>query len=179
MGFRGTGRRALALAPLVLALLEGCWSKANHSLPDAVALCNDLQYGSSFVQATNSENGTEPAPTGGTVTGGSYHLTSSTFYPLAGCTVDPIATVLLVSASSPTSGTIQTASLTSTGYIGSESTSYLESGTLLQIHIDCIVPDSAGLLGTGAQIGYSATPTEIQLYATGGCGNHVEVYDLD
>jgi hypothetical protein len=179
VGFKSTGRRAPAFAPLVLALLGGCWSKTNNSLPDAVALCNDLQYGSSFVQAMNAENGTAPAPTGGAMTGGSYHLTSSTFYPLVGCAVDPVATVLQVSASSPTSGTIQTASLTSTGYILSESTSYLVNDTSLQVHIDCVVPDSAGLLGTGAQIYYSATPTEIQLYATGGCGNHIEVYDLD
>ena len=178
MGFKSTGR-APAFAPLVLALLGGCWSKTNNSLPDAVALCNDLQYGSSFVQAMNAENGTEPAPTGGAVTGGSYHLTSSTFYPLGGCAVDPVAIVLRVSPSSPTSGATQTASLTSTGYILSESTSYLVNDTSLQVHIDCLVPDSAGLLGTGAQIYYSATPTEIQLYATGGCGNHIDVYDLD
>ena len=127
----------------------------------------------------NSESATPPAPTGGAVTSGSYHLTSSTYFPLASCAVDPVAAVLLVSVSSPTGGTIQTTSLTSTGYILSESTSYLIKDTSLQIHIDCIVPDSGGLLGSGAQISYNAAATEIQLYATGGCGNHIDVYDLD
>jgi len=170
----------LVFLPLALATLAGgCWSKSNNSLPDAAQLCNELPYGSSFVQAMNSENATLPTPTGGAVTSGSYHLTASTYYPLASCTVDPVATVLLVSASSPTGGTIQTASLTSTGFILSESTSYLSKDTSLQIHIDCIVPDSGGLLGSAAQISYNASATEIQLYATGGCGNHIDVYDLD
>lgn len=187
---KSLGRRASGVAPLVFtrrlllpltlaAVLGGCWSKSNSSLPEAGPLCNDLAYGSSFVQEMNSGNATLPDSTGGAITSGSYHLTASTYYPLASCTVDPIATTLLVAASSPTSGTMQTASLTSLGYILSESTTYVVKDTSLQIHIDCIVPDSGGFRGSGAQISYNATASEIQLYATGGCGNHVDIYDLD
>jgi hypothetical protein len=164
---------------LLAALLGGCFkSRGNNPSPDA-QLCNAIQFGNAFVQATDSGNPTEPAATGGALTDGSYHLTSSSYYPSAACTVDPVATILVISSSSPTSGTMQTASLTSASYFLSESTSYSINDTSLQIRVNCIVPDAAGLLGSAAQVSYSATPTEIQLYATGDCGNHIDVYDID
>ncbi len=147
-------------------------------MPDA-QLCNSVPLGSAFVQAMDSGTPTEPAATGGALTDGSYHLSSSSYYPSAACAVDPIATILVISSSSPTSGTMQTASVTSAGFLLSESTSYLTSDTSLQIRVNCIVPDAVGLLGSAAQISYTATPTEIQLYQTGTCGSHIDVYDLD
>jgi hypothetical protein len=128
-------------------------------------------------------NATAPAPTGGALADGSYHLTASSYYPslstLAGCAVDPITTKLIVSSSSATSGTLQSATLTSAGFFISESTSYLMNDTSLSARIDCIAPDPTGLVGNAFQIAYSATPTELQIYASGDCGNHIEVYDLD
>jgi hypothetical protein len=164
---------------LVLAvLLGGCFKSGGNALPDA-QLCNTVPFGNVFVQSMDSGNATEPAPTGGALTDGSYHLSSSSYYPSAVCAVDPVATILVISSSSPTSGTMQTASLTSRGYFLSETATYLTNDTSLQIRVDCIMPDAVGLLGSAAQISYTATPTEIQLYATGGCGNHIDVYDLD
>ena len=167
------------MAPLVLAaLLSGCFKSGGSALPDA-QLCNTVPFGNAFVQAMNSGNATQPAATGGPVSDGSYHLTSSTYCPSSGCAADPVATILVISSSSPTSGTMQTASLTSAGYFLSESTTYLSNDTSLQIRVDCVVPDRAGLLGSAAQISYNATPTEIQLYASGDCGSHIDVYDID
>jgi hypothetical protein len=165
------GRRALALAPLALAaLLGGCFkSSGGGALPDA-QLCNAVPYGNAFVQAMDSGNATEPAATGGALMDGSY-------YPSSNCAVDPVAGILVVSSTSTTGGSMQTASLTNAGYFLSESTSYLINDTSLQIRVDCIVPDTVGLLGSAAQISYSATPTEIQLYASGACGSHIDVYD--
>lgn len=161
--------------------MAGCWSKSNNALPDASPPCNDLKLGSSFVQEMDSANETEPAPTGGAMTSGSYHLASTTYYPnlMSGCSVAPVATVLLVTSSSPTTGTIQTASVTSAGYAATESTAYQSNGTALQTHIDCLVPDPGGVQGSAARISYSATATEIQLYTPSGCGNRIDVYDLD
>ena len=163
-----------------MALLAGCFKSSGGSsaLPDA-QLCNTLAFGNALVQAVDSGNAIEPAATGGALTDGSYHLTSSSYYPSANCAVDPVATKLVISSSSPTSGTMQTASVTGAGYFVSESTSYLVNDTSLQIRVDCILPDAVGLLGSAAQISYNATPTEIQLYATGACGSHIDVYDLD
>jgi len=169
----------LALAPLVLAaLLGGCFKSSSSAVPDA-QLCNSVPFGSAFVQPMNSGVPTEPAATGGALTGGSYHLTSSTYYPSSCRTLDPIATILVVSSSSPTSGTIETASVTSDGSLLSESTSYLINDASLQLRVNCIVPDAFGLLGSAAQFPYNATPTEIQLYQAGACGSHIDVYDLD
>jgi hypothetical protein len=182
VGFESPGRRASALAPLALAaLLAGCWSKSNNALPDAVPPCNDLKWGSSFVQEIDAENATEPAPTGGSMTSGSYHLTSTTYYPnlASGCAVAPVATVLQVTSSSPTTGTIQTASVTSAGFAATESTTYESSGTALRTRIDCLAPDPGGVVGGVARISYSATATELQLYTSSGCGNRIDVYDLD
>jgi hypothetical protein len=74
---------------------------------------------------------------------------------------------------------METASVTSAGFLLSESTSYLINDASLQIRVNCIVPDAVGLLGSAAQFAYNATPTEIQLYQTGACGSHIDVYDLD
>jgi hypothetical protein len=173
----------LALAPLVLAaLLGGCFKSNSSALPDA-QLCNSVPLGNAFVQAMDTGNPTEPAATGGTLTDGSYHLTSSSYYPSlspsSSCALDPVAGILVISSSSPTSGTMETASVTSAGFLLSESTSYLINDASLQIRVNCIVPDAVGLLGSAAQFAYNATPTEIQLYQTGACGSHIDVYDLD
>lgn len=173
------GRRALALAPLVLAaLLGGCFKSGSTATPDA-QLCNSVPFGDAFVQAMDAGNAPEPTATGGALTDGSYHLTSSTYYPSSCRTVAPIATMLVISSSSPTSGTIETASVTSAGFFVSESTSYLINDASLEMRVNCILPDTFGLLGSAAQFPYNATPTEIQLYQTGACGSHIDVYDRD
>jgi hypothetical protein len=173
----------LALAPLVLAaLLGGCFKSSSSAVPDA-QLCNSVPLGSAFVQPMDSGTPTEPAANGGALTDGSYHLTSTSYYPSyfpsSSCPVNPIATILVVSSSSPTSGTIETASVTSDGSLLSESTSYLINDASLEMRVNCIVPDAFGLLGSAAQFPYNATPTEIQLYQAGACGSHIDVYDLD
>ena len=164
---------------LAAAVLGGCFKGNSNPLPDAAQLCNTIPGSNAYVQPMDSGNPMEPAATGGALVDGSYHLTSSTYYPSASCVVDQVATILVISSSSATAGTMQTASVTNTNGFLSESASYLINDTSLQIRIDCIVPDAVGLLGSAAQVSYSATPTEIQLYATGDCGNHIEVYDQD
>ncbi len=170
-------------------VLSGCWNRNNGSnenplgdggVPDlGDRICNAVQAGNTFIQPADSGNATAPAPTGGALTDGSYHLTSSAYYPAASCAFDPISANMVVTSSSPTSGTMQTASLTSVGYFVSESTAYEINDTSLTTRIDCIAPDAFGLLGNAAQISYSATPTEIQIYGSGGCGNRIDIYDLD
>ncbi len=168
------------------AVLGGCWSNngSNGSpdggIPDlAGPVCNSLPFADTFVQPMDSGNPTPPAATGGALAGGSYHLTASSYYPLAVCAVDPIASRLVVSSSSATTGTMQTATLTSAGHYLNESTAYLINDTSLVVRIECLAPDPAGALGSAAQIEYNATPTEVQLYGNGGCGNRVDTYDLD
>jgi hypothetical protein len=173
----------LVLAPLVLAaLLGGCFKTGSSSLPDA-QLCNSVPSGNAFVQTMDTGNPSEPAAAGGALIDGSYHLTASSYYPSyylsSGCPDDPIATILVISSSSPTGGTMETTSVTDAGYLVSESTSYLINDASLQIRVNCIAPDAVGLLGSVAQFAYTATPTEIQLYQSGVCGSHIDVYDLD
>jgi hypothetical protein len=170
----------LALAPLVVAaLLGGCFKSGSTAATPDAQLCNSVPFGAAFVQSMDTGNATEPAATGGALTGGSYHLTSSSYYPSAACPVNPVATNLVISSSSPTTGTMDTSSVSSAGFFLSESTSYLINDTFLQMRVNCIVPDALGLLGSAAQFAYNATPTKIQLYQTGACGNHIDVYDQD
>jgi hypothetical protein len=187
---KDSGHRASVVAALLFAALPGgCFSSSGNNngnplgdggVPDlGDRICNAIQVGNAYVQAMDSGNETLPTATGGVLTDGSYHLTSTSFYPSAACSLDPIAANMVVSSSSSTSGTMQTASLTNVGYFISESTSYLINGTSLNARIDCVAPDSFGVLGTAAQIPYSATATEIQIYGSGGCGNRIDIYDHD
>jgi len=181
---KGSGRRASVLAPLVVAtLVGGCFSSGGGTPDSGNQTCNAIPFGNAFVELTDSGNATVPAATGGALTDGSYHLTSSTYYPSiaasTACTADPIATNLVISSSSTTTGTMQTATVTSAGHFLVESTTYLINDTSLTVRIDCISPGPPSLAGNVFQSPYSAAPTELQLYGSGDCGSHIEIYDLD
>ena len=186
---------ALVLAPLILSpLATGCWSgggpavgptdgSADGSAVDlGTNACNSLPAGTVVVQSTDSGISPAPSATGGTPAGGSYHLTSTVYYPAAGCVALGTSTGLTISwaSAAATTGTLQTATVTTAGDFITESATFTINGTSLSLRIDCIFPDTFHLRGNSVQVPYSATATEIQLHgSSAACGDHIDTYDLD
>lgn len=143
-------------------------------------VCNAGDPGAAFIQPTDSGISPAPNPLGGALTDGSYHLTSTLYYPAGGCSNIGVATQLTVVSSASGTGTLQTATATTAGDFITESVSFTIKTASLSVRIDCIYPDPIGLHGSSAQIAYSASPTEIQLYgASAACGNRIDFYELD
>jgi hypothetical protein len=182
-------------ALIFVASLTGCWGSSGPTTgnggyagnagnadgsTDGANICNGGDPGPLFVQSTDSGISPAPAALGGAITDGSYHLTSTVYYPANGCTDPGVATQLTIMTSAAGTGTLQTTTATGAGDFIGESVSFTINATSLSVRIDCIFPDLVGLRGSSAQIAYSASPTEIQLYgSSGSCGDRVDVYSLD
>jgi uncharacterized phage protein gp47/JayE len=163
-------------------LAAGCFRSAPRAADGGatVVACNDLSSGDAVVEATSAQIADPPVAAGGAMAAGLYHLSASTYYPAPACTVTGVATRLRASPSSATEGTIQIVTATAAGDRLGESVSYTTTGTSLSVRIDCISPDPGGLRGSSAQIPFSATATQIQLYrSTPPCGTSVDTYLLD
>ncbi len=182
----------MILSLILSSWTAGCWSGSgpNAGPTDASAgdlgayACNALAAGAVVVQSTDSGIWPAPSPTGGALTDGSYHLTSTVYYPAAGssCAGVGVSTGLSITsaAASTTTGTVQLASTTNAGDFTTESASYTINGTSLSLRFDCVFPDAYHLRGSSAQLAYSATATELQLYgSSAACGDRIDSYDLD
>jgi hypothetical protein len=147
---------------------------------DAGPPCNSVVNGASFVTAVDAPDGgtSPPAAVGGTLASGTYFLTSTTFYPTTTCApLNPTASTLVVTPSSPTAGVFEIAFRTATSAF-TESLSYATSGTSLTLTLTCINPPviAVGTMNTGP---YSATATTFTNYLpNSNCGSHVDVYTL-
>jgi hypothetical protein len=146
----------------------------------AVAGCTNLVPSDVIVGPTGSGMAQAPSPGGGALVAGTYHLVTTIYYPGGGCSAVGVATSLRVSLGSANSGSLETATKTDAGDVVSESVSFVIAGTSLSVHLDCVIPDAVGVQGSVAQIPYSATPTDVQLYrSTPDCGAGIDTYQLD
>lgn len=178
----------LAIAPLLLVV--GCWNGVGSPTgggdpgigggTGSVA-CNGLQAGSTFVRPANAGTTPPPAPTGGSLAAGSYHLATTTYYPMVSCNASGLATTLVIASASETTGTFQMVTGSDGGGAAQgESLSFAIRGTSLSVRIDCITNDTGGVRGTLAEVPFTATPSQLQLYVTAPtCGTRVDTYQKD
>jgi hypothetical protein len=165
---------ARGMGALVLLAGGGCFHSApsNDGNLDGAAGeilsggCNNLSPGSTIVDATNSGGAAAPTAAGGSLAAGIYHLVSTIYYPDASCAsgVASVATTLRVVTEAGSSGTLETLTATAAGDAVSESVRFTSIGSSLSLRLDCVIPDPSGLQGATAQLPYTATATELDLY---------------
>jgi hypothetical protein len=146
----------------------GCSTIANSALLLSPATSTDLA----------------PSPTGGTLTSGTYYLTSLTFYTGGTvCTPPSLQTsaVVVIEAASATTGTIredtnQTTSI-STIRDAVSSWTYVANGTGVSVTPDCVSALSSFTRNAASPIGYTASRTEIRTFGTlASCGTSVSLF---
>ncbi len=167
----------------VLAVI-GCFHGA--SVGDAGATadasgCSTLASSHVLVQPSDTGTAAPPAAMGGTLVAGSYHLASTVYYPAALCTQTEVSTDLRMTLVSPTSGTIDTITISAAENVVSETTRFTASGTELTLSLVCILPDPSGLTRTAAVFPYTVGAAGELLLTTSdpGCGTSISTYVPD
>ncbi len=171
-------------ASAVVLAVTGCFHSA--SVGDAGATadtagCSTLASSHILVQPSAAGTAPPPAATGGTLIAGNYHLASTVYYPTALCTPTEVSTNLRLTLVSPTSGTIETITITAAGDVVSEATRFTAAGTELTLSLVCISPDPSGLIRSIAVFAYTVGEAgELLLTASDpACGTSVSTYAPD
>jgi hypothetical protein len=127
---------------------------------------------------------TAPSPTGGTLTSGTYYLTSLTFYTGGtACTPPSLQTsaAIVIEADSATTGRVRedTNQITSVSTIQDavSSWTYVASGTGLAMTPDCVGSISSFTRNASNPVAYAASATDISTFgAHASCGTSVSVF---
>jgi len=190
-----TWRRAVLV--LVCAVVAGCSSNAAGSSNDSgsggskgadgsnaacgSAQCNQI-VDDGPLNTYQFSSASAPTPMGGTITSGTYDSTLVTYYGASGSCVDagtPAGAALkyVITALSPTTGTIESVARASSGGVLRASSSYTTSGSNLELVVHCAFVSTQDAADTGeatSTIGYTASATELVFISPSpGCGTAV------
>jgi hypothetical protein len=175
----------LGPAAAIALSISGCFHSASGT--DAgpgvdTATCSTLASSGILVQPGDANTASAPAATGGTLIAGTYHLTSTVYYPAATCVPTQSGTDLRVTLTSAASGTIETVTVTAAGDVIGEVTRFVAAGTELTLSLVCVSPAAAsGVNHTGAVFPYSVDGSgNLSLTnADPNCGTSVSTYVFD